>query len=171
MYTSSKTKNTKASLKQGVCSHFAISQSTPFLGVVSIKDEAGREFIAQGLSAIGIGAIILGEAKESKIQNVAYAKTVYINDIAGVDFFVFDGESDDINVMEYMKAGAVPILPQENIFSGIIKPFNPMVFEGNGFLFPKNNPYCIFERIVAFLENVRFPEDRRILYKNVRETF
>ena len=170
MYSASKTKNTKVSLKQGVCSHFSISQNTPFLGVVSIQDASISEFIARGLSAIGVGAIILGEEKE-KLPNIAYSKTVHVNEVAGVDFFIFDGESDDINVMEYMKAGAVPILPQENIFTGIIKPFNPMAFEGNGFLFSKPNPYCIFERVVSFLENVRFPEDKRILYKNVRETF
>lgn len=170
MYIAPKTKNMKASLKQGICTHFGLPQNLPFLGIISLQDKKSREFLAQGLSAIGIGAIVLWEETE-KLPNIAYTKTLHINEIAGADFFVFDGDSDEINVMEYMKAGVVPVLPQENIFTGIIKPFNPMVFEGNGFLYARQNPYCIFERVIAFLENVRFPEDKRILYKNVRETF
>ena len=70
-----------------------------------------------------------------------------------------------------MRAGIVPIMPEKNVFSGMLKDFNPMKFEGNGFFYRSESPYCIFEKIVAYTENVKFPEDRRVLLKNVIGTF
>ncbi len=84
---------------------------------------------------------------------------------------IYDGESDGIDIVKYMKAGVVPVTSNRTVFSGVFKDFNPMKFEGNGFFFASNNPYCIFEKIVCYTENIKFPEDRRILLKHVVETF
>jgi hypothetical protein len=65
----------------------------------------------------------------------------------------------------------VPILPKENHLSVSLHEFDPMHFEGNSFLFVKMNPYAIFEKIISYLENIKFPEDKRILLKNVSNTF
>ncbi len=70
-----------------------------------------------------------------------------------------------------MKAGVVPVMSERNVFASLLKDFNPMKFEGNGFFFSSNNPYCMFEKVVCYLENIKFPEDRRILLKHVVETF
>lgn len=70
-----------------------------------------------------------------------------------------------------MRAGVVPVMPNDTIFASVLKNFDPMQFEGNGFFYSEANPYQIFARLVAYTENIRFPEDRRILMKNVTETF
>jgi hypothetical protein len=46
-----------------------------------------------------------------------------------------------------------------------------MKFEGNSFLFSNDHPFAVFAKTVSYLENVKFPEDRRILLKNVLATF
>jgi hypothetical protein len=70
-----------------------------------------------------------------------------------------------------MKAGVVPIMPNKNVFSGMLREFNPMRFEGNGFFWDGESPYNIFHKIISYAENIKFPEDRRILLKNITETF
>jgi len=49
--------------------------------------------------------------------------------LPGFDFFVSDETLDEVDVMKYMKNGVVPIMPEQNTFTGIVKPFNPMMFE------------------------------------------
>ena len=46
-----------------------------------------------------------------------------------------------------------------------------MRFEGNAFLYKKMNVFSIFEQIIRYLEDVRFPEDKNILLQNVIKTF
>ena len=70
-----------------------------------------------------------------------------------------------------MRSGVVPITTDRTVFSGVFKEFNPMKFEGNGFFFKSLNPFCVFEKIISYTENIKFPEDKRILLKNVIETF
>lgn len=70
-----------------------------------------------------------------------------------------------------MNAGIVPIMPTNHAFTGLLRDFNPLSFEGNGFFFAKNDPYVIFSRIVGYLENTKFPDDHKILIKNVSQTF
>ncbi len=59
----------------------------------------------------------------------------------------------------------VPILPIETEYK--IKEFNPMKFEGEGFLFAENNFYLMFEKICRFLENSQYAGDRRTMIKNL----
>lgn len=61
----------------------------------------------------------------------------------------------------------VPIVPTgDKRFSD----FNPMKFEGNAFLFEKVDEYQMFASLVRYLENIRYPGDKRTLLKNVSET-
>jgi hypothetical protein len=45
--------------------------------------------------------------------------------------------------------------------------FNPMKFEGNSFLFESADKYQIFASIVRYLENVKYPGDKRTLLQNI----
>lgn len=45
-----------------------------------------------------------------------------------------------------------------------------MKFEGNAFLFDPANQFQMFAALVRYLENVRYPGDKRTLVKNVSET-
>lgn len=146
-------------------------KNVPYIGVVAIKNPQIRNFVCAGISALGIGAVILGETEMSPLKNIETVETLHDNELSGFDFAVFDGEHEAVDVVKYMKNGIVPIMPENNVFTGILKSFDPMKFEGNGFFYASSDPFLIFARVVAYLENIRFPEDRRVLLKNVTETF
>lgn len=114
--------------------------------------------------------MVIGDENRD-IQNIVAVEKISQNDLVGFDFFVFDNEHDGVDVMQYMKAGIAPIMPEKNVFSGMLREFNPMKFEGNGFFWSSDNAYCIFQKVVAYTENIKFPEDRRVLLKNITTTF
>lgn len=94
-----------------------------------------------------------------------------IDDLAreGADAFITDVLSEKIPTDFLMKNGVVPIIPAENPFTKSLIEFNPMKFEGNAFLFEKVDQYQIFAALVRYLENIRYPGDKRILLKNISE--
>lgn len=70
-----------------------------------------------------------------------------------------------------VQAGVTPILPKKNAFGSNFSEFDPMKFTGNAFLFESTESYHILEKLVRYLENVRYPGDRRTLLKNLEKTF
>lgn len=158
--------NTKANIK----SFAGFPKATPHLALLAIRDEAKRAFLAEGLAAIGICALSIGATSFESVS-IKNVEKIHPNELYAFDFFVFDGEEESFDIVGAMKAGVVPIMPEKNVFSGILKEFNPMKFEGNGFFFKSDNPFCMFEKVISYLENSKFPEDRRILMKHVLETF
>lgn len=61
----------------------------------------------------------------------------------------------------------VPIGPTKGAKEAGFTEFNPMKFEGNSFLFESADKYQIFASIVRYLENVKYPGDKRTLLQNV----
>jgi hypothetical protein len=161
----------KRTTKHNIKTINGITKTVSHIGVVAVKDDAKRDFLVQGLSAIGLGAVVLAEAPTESIENISFAAKLNPNELPAFDFFIYDNDHSGIDVGKCMKAGIVPIMPEQNVFSGILKEFNPMKFEGNGFFWKKDNAYCMFEKVISYLENIKFPEDRRVLLKNVTETF
>ena len=162
----------KQTANKNLRSKYVFAKDTTAIGIVAIQDVTQRDFVLAGMSAIGMAAIVLGKGSDTEsINNIVFVDTIHQNDLLGFDFFVFDNEHESVDVVAYMKAGIVPIMPEKNVFSGMLRDFNPMKFEGNGFFFKSENPYRIFEKIVAYTENVKFPEDRRVLLKNVVGAF
>jgi len=162
----------KETAKTGLKEELMFPKSVPILALVHIADEATQNFILEGLSAIGVANVVISDTLDVSGRRYAGVKsTVTEGEMYAFDVLIYDGESEGIDIVKYMKAGVIPITTDRTVFSGVLKDFNPMKFEGNGFFFASNNPYCIFEKIVTYLENIKFPEDRRILLKHVLETF
>ncbi len=86
----------------------------------------------------------------------------------GFDAFVSDGASSCIDISSYMSQGVVPIA-LVGVYE-VLQEFNPMKFEGNAFLFEKNESFHILEKLIRFLENIRYVGDKRILIQNVIKT-
>ncbi|MDD2892266.1 MAG: hypothetical protein PHQ95_04850 [Candidatus Gracilibacteria bacterium] len=170
--TSEKTsiREIKQMAKKNLQSIYSFPKTINSLGIIAIKDPEKRKFVMEGIAAIGLGALVIGN-DSINIPNIIFAEKVSQNELVGFDFFVFDNEHDGVDVIQYMKAGITPIMPEQNVFSGMLREFNPMKFEGNGFFWNSDNPYCIFQKIVAYTENIKFPEDRRVLLKNISTTF
>ncbi len=157
--------------RKWVCAEYGIRQEVSAIGLIAVSDERIRTFLAEGLSAVGAGAIILGGGVSPHYPNISYQKRIPESELIACDFFITDNESNDIDIVRCMKSGIVPIMPSHNAYADILKDFDPMKFEGNGFFFAKNDPFSIFARVVSYLENRKFPEDRRVLIKNVTSTF
>ena len=150
---------------------YDISSRVQAIGIISIKDETTRKEVIEWLWSIGVAAIVLSEKSELELPNIIYTKRLASSYIAGLDFFIYDGKTKDINVLECIRHGVVPILPEKNNFSSLLTAFNPLKFCGNAFMYKKENTYTIFSKVVSFLENNRFPEDRKVLVKNVCGTY
>lgn len=160
----------KQMAKKNIQSLYAFPKTINSLGIIAIKDPEKRKFVMEGVSAIGLGALVLG-GESLELANIVTVGKISQNELVGFDFFVFDNEHEGVDVIAYMKAGIAPIMPEQNVFSGMLREFNPMKFEGNGFFWESENPYCMFQKVVAYTENIKFPEDRRVLLKNITATF
>jgi hypothetical protein len=74
-------------------------------------------------------------------------------------------------MISLVQATVVPILPIKNNFATNFSEFDPMKFSGNAFLFEQTDIYHIFEKLIRFLENIRYAGDRRTLMENLKKTF
>lgn len=97
--TSTETKTTPSQIKQTARNNMktihAFPKNVSAIGIVAIKDVNRRKFVLEGISAVGMAAIVLGGSADSdRIENVIHANTINTNDLAGFDFFVFDNEQE-----------------------------------------------------------------------------
>lgn len=170
-----KTAPTLASLKnttkQNIKSQYGISKNTNHIWIVAINNQEYRDFVLKWLSDIWLWAIVLWSDEDLSLSNIVWLKKLNPNMLVGFDFFIYDNDFEGVEVVAYMWAWIVPIMPLENTFSWILKPFDPMKFEWNWFFWKGESPYLIFEKVVSYLENIKFPEDKRVLIKNVTSTF
>jgi hypothetical protein len=90
--------------------------------------------------------------------------------IAWADAFITDQLDETVPLKDLIKNHVVPILPQNEEHAKIFIEFNPMKFEGNAFLFESVNIYTLFEKVVRYLENIRYPWDKRTLLQNIEKT-
>lgn len=160
----------KQMAKKNLQSLYAFPKTVSSIGIVAINDSEKRRFVLEGIAAIGLGAIVITKDEIGR-ENIIPVERISQNELVGFDFFIFDNEHTGIDVIQCMKVGIVPIMPEKNVFSGMLREFNPMKFEGNGFFWESDNPYCMFQKLVAYTENIKFPEDRRVLLKNILSTF
>ena len=125
--------------------------------LLDISDESITTFIERAGEAIWVSCIRLD--------------TFDVGHLVGVDALISDRKSQKLDLIAAMQHGVVPILPVENDFPKTFSEFDPMKFEGNAFLFTKIDPYLIFEKLVRYLENIRYTGDKRTLLTNVTKTF
>ena len=184
----------KSAAKANLREHYGFGKDSKNLALVAVADPAAREFLAKGLSALGLGTV-LWETPEAPVkkprkgakkadvadvadvpvtvdpENVARAGKIDKNRLYAFDFVVWDDQHAGLDLVEAMSCGVTPVVPAKNAFSGMLTPFDPMQFSGNSFHFRETDPFLMFAACVAYLENAKFPEDRRILLKNVLQTF
>lgn len=141
------------------------------IGIIAIEDEVTREFLVNWLSEIWLWAVVIWTDFNYDKMNVISLNKINSNNLVWFDFFIYDNNHNWVDVVKYMQSWIVPIMPDNNTYSWILNWFDPMKFEWNWFFWKKNSQFCIFEKVVSYLENIKFPEDRRILIKNVMKTF
>lgn len=161
----------KKTAKNNIKEQFWIAKSVNYVWIIAIEDQIKRDFLVRWLSDIWIWVVITWTEKDYNLTNVSTVKKINSNTFHGFDFFIYDNDFADINVPKLMTHGVTPIMPEKNTYSGILKEFDPIKFEWNGFFWKKDSPFCMFEKVITYLENIKFPEDKRVLLKNVSETF
>lgn len=149
------TQEKKHELRKSLKAHFNISPKTRAIVVSRIKDPVIHTFLSDASEALDFTLLSSDVPDEM---------------IGGADACLLQGNESTLFLENLLPFWVVPILPKKSDLSHIFDDFNPMKFTGNAFIYKKNNPFLIFEKLCAFLENMRYPWDKKILKKNIRQT-
>lgn len=84
--------------------------------------------------------------------------------LASSDILLFPGTPEKNMIVECIKRGIVPVLPENNNFED----FNPQNETGNAFTFEENNFWQFFTAIIRSYENFKFPYDWKNIQKNLK---
>jgi hypothetical protein len=149
------TKNFKDEKRAHLFRALSLPKTTRAIVLLSFEESEIIDFLSRACDAIGVKAIS-GEFSLEMLD--------------GADAIISDGKNVDIKKL--LPHVLVPIVTENIAKKYGLSEFNPMKFEGNAFLFedPKNG-FQIFEKIVRFLENIRYPGDKRTLLQNITKTF
>lgn len=147
-------KNQKEEKRATLLRAHGLPKTTRAIVVSFVQDAGIQAFLTLACSSLGI--VLLTEKNEVIL--------------AGADAWITDTLDESIPVSMLFQQGVVPIVPKENPHKKLFSEFNPMKFEGNAFVFEHADEYQMFASLVRYLENVRYPGDKRTLLKNVSET-
>lgn len=149
-----KTQNIKEQSRDTLVRKLWLPKNIRAIILIDISDTITREFIISACDTLG----------------VAHVETLDKEDIAGYDAVITDG-AGDLDLVSLIQSSVVPILPRTHALSASFREFDPMKFEGNAFIYESVNPYLVFEKLVRYLENVRYAGDKRTLLNNLNKTF
>jgi hypothetical protein len=107
----------KETAKGNIREAHAFPKAISALALVAVVDPAMRDFILEGLSTINVGAIVLTAGEIPEFRNVSRSEKFHPSELFAFDFFVFDGEDENLDVVKCMKAGVVPVMPEKNVFA------------------------------------------------------
>ena len=144
-------KNFKEEKRSALQRSYSLPKTTKALVILFLSDDTLRDFIQEAGKAIDVAFI------EDTLENREWADVCITDDWSLVP------------LEELITSVVVPIWPREWAHEKNLSEFNPMKFEGNAFLFEKNDKYQIFAALVRYIENVKYPGDKRTLLKNLTE--
>ncbi|GAB0175062.1 MAG: hypothetical protein HHAS10_09410 [Candidatus Altimarinota bacterium] len=142
-------KNYKEEKRTTLLRAHSFAKSTRAIVILFLSDKGLNDFIREAGKAIDVEFI--DDSKENR---------------EGTDAFITDDWSL-VPIEDLTASLIVPIGPKEGSNEKGLNEFNPMKFEGNAFLFEKNDKYQIFAALVRYLENIKYPGDKRTLLKNL----
>lgn len=149
-----KTQNIKEQSRDALVRKLWLPKNIRAIILIDISDTITREFIISACDVLG----------------VAHVEALDKEDIAGYDAVITDG-AGDLDLVSLIQLSVVPIIPRTHALIGSFREFDPMKFEGNAFIYESVNPYLVFEKLVRYLENVRYAGDKRTLLNNLNKTF
>ncbi len=146
-------KNQKEEKRATLIRAIWVKKDTRALILSYIEDHKIRDFLLRATEAIWVKLLLTSD-------DLA---------IEGADAFISDRVTQEIPLDTLLHNWVVPILPSESAPKKLSE-FNPMKFEWNSFLFEEVNEFQMFASLIRFLENIRYPGDKRTLLNNVIET-
>ncbi len=150
-------KKQKETKRNSLLRHASLPKSTRAIVLSFIQDTEVLWFLKSACEALNISLI---------------ADTVSLEDIyiEWADAFIADQITEEVPIQLLLKNQVVPILPFEEGSQKDFTEFNPMKFEGNAFLFEQKTKFHIFEKLIRYLENIRYTGDKRTLLQNVEKS-
>lgn len=133
--------------------------------LILIKNTEDINFLLDWLESLSCDFLIKTEEELKKKINIFYTKEIKKDLLLWFDFVVWDNETEWLNNL--FSKWIIPILPINNYLSGILKEFNPLNSEWNCYLYNDNNKWSMYNAIIRYLENYKFPFDNRNLIKNI----
>jgi hypothetical protein len=147
-------KNQKEEKRAALVRSLGLQKTVRAIVLSYIQDVDIALFMMAACDAIGVGLVTSPDSAS----------------IEGADAYITDILDDTVPMATLIEHAVVPIVPSQSSYSAKLSEFNPMKFEGNAFLFDPANQFQMFAALVRYLENVRYPGDKRTLVKNVSET-
>lgn len=83
------------------------------------------------------------------------------------DFLICDNNISWLK--KYLEKWITPIISVNNPLKSILQDFDAMKNIWNSFLYEKENKWLIFQALIRYLENYKFPFDNKNLVKNILE--
>ncbi len=147
-------KNQKEEKRAALVRSLGLAKTVRAIVLSYIQDADISLFMMQACDAIGVKLVTSPDALSME----------------GADAYITDILDERVPMATLTENTVVPIVPSQSPYSAKLSEFNPMRFEGNAFLFDKVNQYQMFAALVRYLENIRYPGDKRTLVKNVSES-
>lgn len=148
--------------------------------IQNLKEQKKEMLLHKTGGAPTTRAIILLDIQDGIVKQFLVEAANYLNihlvheyhhDVAHwYDAVITDGSSW-LDLVSLMQHAVVPIVARTHSLIDSLREFDPMKFEWNAFIYDMINPYLIFEKLVRYLENIRYPGDKRTLLSNVGKTF
>lgn len=136
--------------------------------IIKIIDENILKKMLDWLKNLPSNFVVVSEKDYKNENNIFFIKREELIPDFWFDFIVYDDEWD-CKLDLYLKKWIVPIVNTKNHLSALFKEFNPIMNEWNSFLYSEKNEWSIFYALVRCLENMKFPQDKKNLIKNVFE--
>ncbi len=146
-------KNQKEEKRTALIRALWLPKDTKALILCYVNDHALRDFLIRACDAIGVKMLLNHDELA----------------IEGADAFITDDISREVPLKVLLQNIVVPIVPLSASSEGFVE-FNPMKFEWNAFFFEIANEFQMFASLVRYLENIRYPGDKRTLLANVSES-
>jgi len=146
---------------------YGFSSQNKLVWIVKISDDNINNNLINWLKVLPSDFVVLSKIKCKNEKNIAFTQKELDLEV-WYDFIICDDYSN-FNLDFNLKNWIVPILNKWNHLWALFREFNPFINEWNSFLYSEKNEWSIFYSLIRCLENMKFPQDRKNLVKNVFE--
>jgi hypothetical protein len=147
-------KNIKEEKRTLLTKNLWLPKNTRAIILSYVEDEKKKLFLREACEALSV-TLLTG------IDSIA---------LEWADAFITDTLDERVPLWELISHHVVPLIPRNKQYEKLFTEFNPMKFEGNAFIFEEATSYLMFEKLVRYLENIRYPWDKRTLLQNLENT-
>lgn len=157
----------KKEVSNNLKTDFWLPKKNKALALIKLTNKTLLKKLYFGLANLPIDFVVIWdfwkEWIDENFKNIYITKEIDNKYLIWFDACIFDDNITDIHW--YNTNAIIPILPEKNHLSALMKEFNPM----KSYLYSQNNEWSIFHSITRYLENYKITFDNKNLVKNVWE--